>query len=265
MKINKLRKAMAPFLLTASAVAGAQLADEAGVSGAAPGDFAGGAIVLYDQTTQTPSGNGAPDQNFEAAFDAYDSIVADDFVVTDADGWTITEVASVGTYSVAGPATSVNISFHADVAGAPDPTPVTGCSFPGVVPTSDTAGSFVLDLGAGCNLPAGTFWMAHQTNLDFNGGAGGQHFFSNTQTVTGSEGHWINPGNGFGSGCTTFQPAGSVCGVGGGGTTYFLFSLSGTVNLPPAPPQPVPAANWYGLALLLLGMGFFGRRFLKNS
>ncbi|MFC3194519.1 hypothetical protein ACFODZ_09745 [Marinicella sediminis] len=264
MKINQLRKAMAPFLLTASAVAGAQLVDQAGVSGS-PADVPfGGPVVLYDQTGQPPSGNGAPDQNFEAAFDAYDAIVADDFVVTDPNGWNITQVSSVGTYSVAGPAAGVSISFHADLGGSPDPTPVAGCSFPSVVPTTDTTGSFVIDLGAGCDLPAGTFWMAQQTDLDFAGGAGGQHFFSNTQTVTGAEGHWINPGDGFGSGCTTFQPAGSVCGVGGGGTTDFLFSVSGSV-LAPTPALPVPAANWYGMALLLLGMGFFGRRFLKNN
>ncbi|HKE49151.1 MAG TPA: hypothetical protein VKB52_13895, partial [Rhodanobacteraceae bacterium] len=46
-----------------------------------------GGSVLYDQTGTVV--NGAPSQNFESTFDAYDSQGADDFVVTDAAGWTV--------------------------------------------------------------------------------------------------------------------------------------------------------------------------------
>ena len=43
--------------------------------------------VLYDQTGVAE--NGAPAQNFQSAYDPYDSVGADDFVVTDAEGWTV--------------------------------------------------------------------------------------------------------------------------------------------------------------------------------
>ncbi|TDR23161.1 hypothetical protein [Marinicella litoralis] len=262
MKTNKLRNAIAPFLLTASAVVSAQMVSEAGVGGQA-GTFNGGPAVLYDQTGAAPNGNGSPDQNFEAGFDAYDGFIADDFVVTDADGWLITQVNTVGTYSTTGPATSTNVSFHADAGGSPDPTPIAGCDFPAATILSDTGGSFVIDLGAGCVVPQGTAWISHQTNLDF--GAGGQHFFSGTATISGSEGHFLNPGDGFGTGCTTFQPAGSVCGTGGGAAHDFLFSVSGSVAPPQGPPPLVPTLTWYGLGLMLLTFGFLGRRFIKND
>lgn len=261
MKKNKLTSALAPFLLTASAVVSAQIVSEAGVGGQVS-TFNGGPTVLYDQTGAVAV-DGAPDQNFEAGYDIYDTFVADDFVVTDATGWHITQVSTVGTYSVNGPAASVNVSFHADAGGSPNPTPIAGCDFPGASIISDTLGAFVVDLGAGCVVPQGTVWLVHQTNLDFAGGVGGQHFFSNTSTVTGNEGHFLNPGDGFGAGCTTWT-ASSVCGVGGGGAQDYLFSVAGEVAAP-AEPLSVPTTTWYGLGLLLLGMGFFGRRFVKNS
>ncbi len=263
MKTNKLRNALAPLLLTATAVVSAQMVTDAGVSGQI-GAFNGGATVLYDQTGIAPSGNGAPDQNFEAAFDVYDSLIADDFVVTDADGWNITQMSTVGSYSATGTAPSINVSFHADAGGSPDPTPLPGCDFPAATILSDTAGSFVVDLGAGCVVPQGTVWFAHQTNLDFAGGPGGQHFVSNSGTITGSEGHWINPADGFGTGCTTFQTSGS-CGIGGGLPQDYLFSVSGAVAAPAGPPPVVPTLTWYGMALMLLGVAFFGRRFIKND
>ncbi len=262
MKTNKLRNAIAPFLLTASAVVGAQVVNEAGVGGTA-NVFNGGPTVLFDQTGAPPQGNGAPDQNFEAAYDIYDAVIADDFEVTDALGWNITQVSIIGTVGTQGATTSSNVSFHADLGGSPDPTPIPGCDFPGATILSDVTGSFVIDLGAGCVVPQGTAWIAHQANLDF--AVGGQHFFSNTATVTGSEGHFVNPGDGFGSGCTTFSPSGTVCGVGGGAAQDYLFSVSGSIAAPQGPPPMVPTLTWYGLGLMLLTFGFLGRRFIKND
>ena len=46
-----------------------------------------GGGVLFDQSGTTV--NGAPSQNFESSFDQYDAQGADDFVVTDAAGWTV--------------------------------------------------------------------------------------------------------------------------------------------------------------------------------
>ena len=75
-----------------------------------------------------------PSQDFETAFDAFDSFAADDFVVPGGQTWNITEVDVAGEYSVAcGPAASFNVFFYADSATLPgdvgcDPTsePLTG-------------------------------------------------------------------------------------------------------------------------------------------
>lgn len=222
----------------------------------------GGAIVLYDQTGNG-SGNGAPDQDFEAGYDQYDSEAADDFDVDFPMGWTIEQINTVGTTGAAGNAT-VQVEMYADNGG----TPLGGavlCSYTGVVPTVDNLGSFTLDLPAPCVLPTGLHWVAIQTNQNF--AANGQHFWSNSTVDTNAPGHWRNPGDGFGSGCLDWQPAGTVCAV-GGGFNDFLFSLVGTEGGDMGPGDPVdpteiPTLGQFGiLALLLslLGAGIFRLR-----
>jgi hypothetical protein len=49
--------------------AGAALSKEAGAGGVLPPPPEGAPVLLYSQT-DVPSGNGAPDQDFEAAFNA---------------------------------------------------------------------------------------------------------------------------------------------------------------------------------------------------
>jgi hypothetical protein len=263
MKKTKLMMAITPLLFVATTSVNAQIANQNSNintlnSISAP---AGGNVVLFDQIS-LPASNGAPDQNFEAAYDIYDSEVADDFVVPGPMDWNINRVNIVGTYSAAGPAVSVDIAIYPDNAGVPDAAnPVAGCSFTGLPITTDTAGSFATDLPAGCLLTPGSYWMGHITNIDF--AVGGQHFFSNTLTLANSEAHWVNPGDGFGTGCTTFTPGGSVCGIGGGAAFDLLYSLEGTESLPI--PTAVPTMTMYGMALMILTLGFFGRRFVKNS
>ncbi len=211
--------------------------------------------LLLDQTNNA-SGNGAPDQDFEPAYDIYDAEGADDFVVTDPAGWTIQGVMTPGTQSAMGTAASVDIIFYSDSGGLPG-TPVAGCSFPGVVPV-ETAGSFEITLpGGGCFLPGGgiTYWMSQQTNQDFATSA--QHFWGNRSVTSGNPGVWRNPGDGFATGCTDWTNQ-MTCGVGGGASSDWLFALGGVIGpvsqLPP--PPSVPALNSWGLiglGLLLLG------------
>lgn len=190
----------------------------------------GGAVLLYDQTND-PFGNGLPDQDFEAMFDAYDAEGADDFVVTDPTGWSITQVDIIGTQSTTGPANTVNITFYGDNAGTPDTSNVL-CDYTGLA-TVDTTGSLSTTLPTPCDLPGSTtYWLRHQTQQDF--GTAGQHFWSNRATISGAPAHWRNIQDGFGLGCTDFADAGLVCSVGGGmGTTSYdlLFALSGSVGL----------------------------------
>lgn len=238
-----------------SSSAFAQLASEnPGVNGVNPGTtLLGGDIILIDQT-DSPDGNGVPDQDFEAAYDGYDAMGADDFVVTEPTGWTVNAMNTIGTTGTPGTAT-VTITFYPDAGGTPDvANPV--CSFPGIVPV-DTAGSFNIAFPSSCILPSdGTtvYWVSQFTDQNF--GASGQHFWSGRSVVDGSESQWVNPGDGFASGCVTFMPAGTVCGVGGGLLQDRLFSLEGVLGggevLPP--PPAVPTFNRWGTAILALGL-----------
>lgn len=230
----------------------AALDKAAGSGGVLPSAPAGGALLLYDQTDNA-SGNGAPDQDFEAGFDAYDCMGADDFVVTDASGWTVQRVVTVGTQSAGGTPTSVDVTFYANSPGGGD-TDLPGatvCSYPALIPTSGNA-SFTIDLPTDCVLPPGIHWVGIQANQNFGGG-NGQHFWSNRTVQSGNESAWINPGNGFGSGCTTWTPQ-TTCGVGGGTNPDFLFQIYGQVGGLYEPPviQEIPTLGTLGFAALLL-------------
>lgn len=239
---------LAASICAAISIAGTAAAQMATETSGASGVLVegGGPPILYDQT-DNGSGNGAPDQDFEAGYDTYDAEGADDFVVTDAEGWTVLAIDTIGT--TGGVAASVNINILDDNGGAPGNVI---CSYPATA-TVDTAGSLSTTLPTPCPLPGGnTYWLTQQTQQDF--ATQGQHFWSNRTVQTGNPGHWQNPGDGFGSGCTTFTPM-TTCGVGGGTNPDFLFAIRGVVGILPPPPS-VPALNSWGLiatALVLIG------------
>jgi uncharacterized repeat protein (TIGR01451 family) len=219
-------------LCLGSAPMHAELSLSAGASGVPPAVAPEG-LILYDQLS-SPAGNGAPDQNFEAAQDAFDSEAADDFVVTDAGGWDITGINTVGTTGAAGGAT-VDVTFHANAPGGGDPDlpGAAECTYAALVP-GDIGGSLTITLPSTCSLAQGTHWVAIVVNQNF--GTHGQHFWANRTVQNGSEGVFRNPANGFGTGCTTFTPQ-TICGVGGGAAPDFLFQVVGQVG------QAGPAAD----------------------
>lgn len=240
--------------------AGAAVLNNSNAGTAAQPSFpapAGGSVILYDQT-DSAAGNGAPAQNFEAAYDAYDSEGADDFVVP-AGGWTIDQVNLVTT--VGTPlATTASVTFYADAGGVPSGTP--SCSYPSA-PANVAAGGTTITLPTTCALGAGTYWVAAIVNVDF--ATNGQLFWSNRSVQSNSLAVWRNPGDGFGSGCTTFT-AMTTCGVGGGTNPDFLFQIVGTVGgggVPFAPPRELPTLSQWS-ALVAMGglalLGMFGLR-----
>ena len=183
-----------------------------------------GATVLY---TQTGAGtNGAPNQNFSAAYDSYDSELADDFIVPAA-GWGVNSVNFPITGSADADITVAtwNITFYSDSAGIPgaaDP----GCTYTAQPGTGATAagGTITVDLPTQCDLTAGTHWFSAQSNLDY--AVGGQSYWSNfAAPAIGAPAMFRNPGDGFGVGCTTFTSV-VTCGV-GGGEPNLIFQLLG--------------------------------------
>jgi hypothetical protein len=95
--------------------------------------------TLVDQTG-TDSGIGITSQNFEASFDQYDNMGADDFTVPAGFVWKVTQVNASGVYyNGSGPASSVHVTFYKNDGGLPGAVVK---DFPAVVPTTDNFGSF---------------------------------------------------------------------------------------------------------------------------
>jgi len=204
--------------IASSAPVGSQGAIAKGAeAGLSPGLVA---TLLYDQT-DSASGSSAPDQDFEAAYDAYDSEGADDFEVTFPAGWDIDQVNTVG--SGTGPVTDVTVRFYADNAGFPSAVPQPGCDFPDLSSFTGVD-SLSIFLPTSCSLAPGTYWVSIQVEQDFV--TADQHFWANRTAQSFSESVWRNPGDGLGTGCTVWSRQRS-CGVGGGVGPDFLFQILG--------------------------------------
>lgn len=161
---------------------------------------------------------GISSQNFEAAYAAYDSYIADDFTATA--GWTIDQATFPGIFwnGYSFQIDGVNVWFYQDSGNHPG-TQV--CFYQGVVPTSGGANAniTVQFCGSPCQLTAGThYWVAVQPDLAF--GPYGQWGSYSHTPVTIAESNWKNPAGGFGVGCLTYSFRCSVCGVGCGSGDY---------------------------------------------
>jgi hypothetical protein len=182
-------------------------------------------VLLYDQTSNAAA-TSTSSQNFEAANNAFDNELADDFVVP-AGGWAIDNVTVVGAYfNGPGPAASVHVAFYANSGSLPG-APVAGCDYPAVVPV-DTAGSFSITLAPVCALAPGTYWVSVVANMDFT--PNGQWGWTDRTVTSNNPAAWRNPGGGFAlPACTGFAPRAATCGIGAGSPDQ-VFSLSGVTT-----------------------------------
>jgi len=246
------------FLLAPCGPLCAQPVPQVTASGpAAPLAAAANGTVLYDQNNNC-SATGVSSQNFTdpgGVKDSFDAQAADDFVVP-APGWAVTTVEVPGRYeSGPGPAESVNVFFYADAGGLPG---VLEYSALGVTPSAGLAsGSFTIDLPALVTLDPGTHWVSVQANQNFT--SAGQWFWTERTVQSGNEYAWQNPGDGFGTGCTTWGPGVTTCGI--RVSPDLCFTLSGGLASAPA-----PALSPYGLGaglLVLLGAGAVAFRRLR--
>jgi hypothetical protein len=191
-----------------------------------------GSTVLYDQSGTAE--NGAPAQDFQSAYDAYDSQGADDFVVTDAAGWTVSafnfQVAFLqsGIPTPPPPTIVYNVDVFPDAGGAPGGSAT--CSASGVTGTLDgTNTSLSIAMPSACFLAQGTYWVSMTPVFDFPP----QSFWSNQSGATlGNEGVWQNPNGGFGTSCSSWSPISTCVGSGtiGGGNPNYLFQVVGAVG-----------------------------------
>src|SRR5690606_12467544 len=164
-------------------------------------------------------------QEFEAANEPFNNQAADDFVVPEADGaWTIDTIVALGAYfNGPGPMPFVNVYFYADNGGLPGAEVK---AYDGLTSFADAAGDLTIDLSADpAVLPAGTYWLSVQADMDFT--PNGQWGWTDRVVQTGSPAAWRNPADGFGTGCTDWAARAAVCGV--GTDPDHLFQLGGEV------------------------------------
>lgn len=187
--------------------------------------------TLYDQTDSIGSGSLAHSQQYEIPHTAFDSMAADDFEVPLIEApWLIDGVYVNGSYlPSSGPTPFMNVEFLSDSAGLPGPAI---CSYTGLVAgidfdESNSDGDFSVRLPTTCSLPAGTYWVMVQPDMDYF--PLGRWFWKVRSVQSGSAYAWKNPGDAvFGNGCTNWTTASSCI---DGTLPDLLFSLW-SENLP---------------------------------
>ena len=169
---------------------------------------AGGAI-LYDQSGDV--GLGILSQNYEPPNDDLDSEGADDFVVTDAAGWTISGFNFQMTFDSDPTPVTYNINVYSD-SGMGFPAASTACSYTSIPGTLDPLFTDLsVSLPAPCVLQQGTYWVSVVANIDFSVGAA--MWAIDLDPGLGAHAVWRNPLDGTGVGCTTWSDI-TTCGLG---------------------------------------------------
>lgn len=177
-------------------------------------------VTLYDQNGND-AGASVVSSNFESTFDSYDSQGADDFTVPSLHQWIIKQVNVTGAYfNGSGPADSVTVFFYKDNGGLPGDliAEVDGSQF------TDTNGSFSINLDDAVSVKAGTYWVSVQANINSSAGEWGWEV---NAVQNGNLSAWQNPGDGFGTGCTTWGATETCVGEG----PDFMYSLVGMDHL----------------------------------
>ena len=168
-----------------------------------------GAEVLYDQYNN-PGPFASSSQNYETSQNAFDTELADDFVVAAANGWLVNQIDIDGQYfNGPGPASTFNVRFYADAGGLPgsEVAARTNVSF---TPGPET-GDVVIALTPGIPLAPGTYWLSVQANQNFI--PAGQWGWTDRTVQSNQGAAWRNPGNGLGTGCTAWGRRATTCNV----------------------------------------------------
>jgi hypothetical protein len=163
------------------------------------------------------NGIGIVSQNFEPSLDAFDAQGAD--TVKLSAKCKLKTVNADGVYfNGSGPADSFNVTFYK------------GKATPGAT-TKSCANASYTDSGFGSPVISCTAkltkktakWVSVQANMNFSGG--GEWGWNTNNTIRGKASQWENPGDGFGTGCTTYTTTTTCIPSGEGGD--FAFGLNG--------------------------------------
>jgi hypothetical protein len=145
------------------------------------------------------NGLGLVSQNFEAAFDAFDSRGADDFLLHSK--CAVRNVTVKGDYfNGSGPADSINIVIYADGGGLPGAIIKQFADMGYTDPSG--SGNFSVTLPKTV-LQTGLYWISVRPNMAFS--PNGEWEWSTNYNLHNNVPVWRNPGDGFGTGCITYQ------------------------------------------------------------
>ena len=186
---------------------------------------AGAAEILLDQVDPF-SPDSYPSQDFEPAFNNFDSTTADDFTVPAGETWRIESVLARGKDAGENDATTARVIIYADGGTAPGAVlqtrvaPVT--AFPRMEMTLPTPPT----------LAAGNYWISVEALLDAGNPETPSQWFwaASDEGPFGDSAVFRNPGGGFESGCATFTPR-PECNIGNPeptAATDMSFNLGGT-------------------------------------
>jgi len=184
----------------------------------------GGSLVDLWAQNDSDIGTATLSQNFEPDLDAWDCQAADDFVVPKGETWSIKQVEVSGWYWGNGiAAKSENVVFYRNAGGLPGREVGRYTELVGADPHH--WGAFVIDLPRSMKLGPGRYWISVQANIDWNVTATTWGWESRAPK-RGRAAAWVNPLDGFESGCTSYEVE-STCLDGGAGSDH-MFVLRGT-------------------------------------
>lgn len=164
-------------------------------------------------------------QNFEPDFDIYDTQAADDFVLTEPCRRPVLYIDGRYTSGV-DEADSFNVTIYRSKRHAPGRLERQLEALPYTEPCAQPWGCTQIVLRK--TLQPGHWWLSVQANLSYTDSGGQQWQWATNYRVRRIAAMWQNPGDGFGTSCTTYQDLiGCVgSGVGLGGDLSFSISSS---------------------------------------
>ncbi len=201
-----------------------------------PGDGAAAPqAVLYDQTDNGTGTGYIGSTNFlnNISYDFLDSQGADDFQVPADKFWQVTTVSVHGLYSGDSGTPYVQsllIQFYSNSGSNLPAAPLYSATIAAAQISGLESGTFVVNLPSPATLGPGRNWLSVQANKQVDGDSGYQWHWRERSVQSNSPSAWRNPGNGYATGCTAFQPRIDVCDhPGNSPNPDLLFKLEGNV------------------------------------
>ena len=187
--------------------------------------------VLWDQTPPVLNPGSYyinSTQNYSSPYEALSCQVADDFTIPLGESWTVQEVFILG-LTFKGPISTVNVKFFEPNPIAPFiPQESPFITWLGISTFTDIAGNLTIPIPDTVLFP-GNHWVS--VSINSNPNIVEWTAATSLETVPiGSEGVWEQPGNGSGTGATTWTPLTAAFPVLG---PNLLFRLTGLRNSVP--------------------------------